>query len=120
MYKILGIVVLLCVKLIIASPETEELKRKCLTDEEFPSDVNICSVRDGIAIFQFTENTITFRCISILLQNQPNETSVLTIKSTLMYELNYVSNFIGNLKNRQYNVKSLLLDWSSYAVEKNR
>lgn len=90
MFKILG-VVLMCVQLIIGSPETEELKRKCLNDEEFPADVKLCSIKDGIASFEFIERTLTFRCISIQLQNTSDTAKNLTIKVTSKYDLTYVS-----------------------------
>lgn len=91
MFKILG-VVLMCVQLIIGSPETEELKRKCLDDEEFPEEVKMCTIKDGIATFEFIERTMTFRCISIKLQNSTLNTRNLTIKVTSKFDLTYVSN----------------------------
>lgn len=91
MFKLLGIL-LLCAQLIAGSLETEELKRKCLKDEQFKDDVKICSIKNNVAIFEKVERSMTFRCISMMLENQTSDSSNLTIKLSQPYEVDYVSN----------------------------
>ena len=91
MFKLLG-VLLLCVQLIAGSLETEELKRKCLRDEEFKDDVKICSIKNNVAIFEKIDRSMTFRCISLMVENQISDSSNLTIKVSQPYEVDYVSN----------------------------
>lgn len=89
MLKTLGIVVL-CVQLIAGLKESEllELKNKCLRDKEFLDGVEICSIKDNVAVFQAPG----FRCITILPQNQGGDKSNLTIKVSEPHQLFYVSN----------------------------
>ncbi|CAO1432175.1 unnamed protein product [Diamesa tonsa] len=87
MLKTLGIVVL-CVQLIAGLKESEllELKNKCLRDKEFLDGVEICSIKDNVAVFQAPG----FRCITILPQNQGGDKSNLTIKVSEPHQLFYI------------------------------
>lgn len=90
MYKTFGLL-LLCVQLIIGSPETEELKHNCLNDEGFSSNVKICSIKDDIAIFEFVEQSMTFRCISILWTSKDVNDTQRILKIKPAFEIYYVS-----------------------------
>ncbi|CAO1431475.1 unnamed protein product [Diamesa serratosioi] len=106
MFKILGILVL-CVQLIIGAIETEELKRQCLSDEEFTEDVKICSVKDGIAIFEVKDRSTTFRCITITFENESTDDYpyYLTMKLTNEYVLSYLGAVARTNKTDEINLK---------------
>lgn len=90
MFKEFGIL-LLCVQLITGLINVEELKKKCINDEEFKNDVKTCFIKDNVAMFEVINRSMTFRCISITIEKQSSASSNLTISLTPGFDVSYVS-----------------------------